>query len=206
MELEIKGINGESSGDNVTLNQDIFGAAFNESLVHQVVIAYQAGARQGTKAQKNRSAVSGGGAKPWRQKGTGRARAGTNRSPIWRGGGNAFPASPRNFSQKVNRKSIKIAMRSILAELVRQDRLVVISDFNFDQPKTRQLSSALAGLNANNALLVDMKGNTNLELSARNLPNVTVLSTSQLNPVDLLNHKKVVITQQAMNELQENLQ
>lgn len=206
MELEIKGINGESSGDNVTLNQDIFGAAFNESLVHQVVIAYQAGARQGTKAQKNRSAVSGGGAKPWRQKGTGRARAGTNRSPIWRGGGNAFPASPRNFSQKVNRKSIKIAMRSILAELVRQDRLVVISDFTFDQPKTRQLSSTLAGLNANNALLVDMKGNTNLELSARNLPNVTVLSTSQLNPVDLLNHKKVVISQQAMNELQENLQ
>ena len=206
MELEIKGIDGQSSGANVTLNQDIFGAAFNESLVHQIVTAYQATARQGTKAQKNRSAVRGGGAKPWRQKGTGRARAGTNRSPIWRGGGNAFPASPRNFSQKVNRKSFKSAMRSILAELVRQERLIVVSEFKFDQPKTKALSSSLAGLDADNALLIDVQGNTNLELSARNLPFVSVASSSQLSPVDLVNHEKVVISQQAINELQENLQ
>ena len=206
MELEIKGTDGQASGANVTLNQDIFGAAFNESLVHQIVIAHQAGARQGTKAQKNRSAVSGGGAKPWRQKGTGRARAGTNRSPIWRGGGNAFPAGPRSFSQKVNRKSLKSAMRSILAELVRQDRLIVVNEFKFDQPKTRDLSSTLTGLKANNALLVDVQGNTNLELSARNLPYVSVTSASMLSPVDLLNHDKVVFTQQALNELQEKLQ
>lgn len=206
MELEIKGIDGQSSGANIALNQDIFGAAFNESLVHQIVIAYQAGARQGTKAQKNRAAVNGGGAKPWRQKGTGRARAGTNRSPIWRGGGNAFPASPRNFSQKVNRKSLKSAMRSILAELVRQDRLIVVDEFKFDQPKTRALSASLYGLEANNALLVDVQGNTNLELSARNLPFVSVASAANLNPVDLVNHDKVVISQQAMNELQEKLQ
>ncbi len=206
MELEIKGIDGQSSGANITLDQDIFGAAFNESLVHQIVTAYQAGARQGTKAQKNRSAVNGGGAKPWRQKGTGRARAGTNRSPIWRGGGNAFPSSPRNFSQKVNRKSFKSAMRSILAELVRQDRVIVVEAFSFDQPKTRALSASLAGLKANNALLVDVQGNTNLELSARNLPFVSVASSGNLSPVDLVNHDKVVISQQAMNELQEKLQ
>ena len=206
MELEIKGIDGQASGTNVTLNQDIFGAAFNESLVHQIVIAYQAGARQGTKAQKNRSAVRGGGAKPWRQKGTGRARAGTNNSPIWRGGGNAFPASPRNFSQKVNRKSFKSAMRSILAELVRQDRLIVVSELKFEQPKTKDLSSSLTGLNADNALLIDVQGNTNLELSARNLPFVGVACSSNLSPVDLVNHDKVVITEQAMNELQEKLQ
>ena len=206
MELEIKGIDGQSSGENVTLNQDIFGAAFNESLVHQIVTAYQAGARQGTKAQKNRSAVRGGGAKPWRQKGTGRARAGTNRSPIWRGGGNAFPATPRNFSQKVNRKSFKSAMRSILAELVRQDRLIVVNEFKFDEPKTRVLSNSLIGLDADNALLVDVQGNTNLELSARNLPFVSVATSSQLSPVDLVSHDKVVVTQQAMNELQEKLQ
>lgn len=206
MELEIKGIDGQASGTNVTLNQDIFGAAFNESLVHQIIIAFQAGARQGTKAQKNRADVNGGGAKPWRQKGTGRARAGTNRSPIWRGGGNAFPASPRNFDQKVNRKSLKSAMRSILAELVRQDRLIVVDEFKFDQPKTKDLSSSLAGLQVNNALLVDIHGNTNLELSARNLPYISVASSSQLSPVDLINHDKVVITQQAINELQEKLQ
>lgn len=206
MELEIKGIDGQSSGANVTLNEAIFGAAFNEPLVHQIVTAYQAGARQGTKAQKNRSAARGGGAKPWRQKGTGRARAGTNRSPIWRGGGNAFPASARNFSQKINRKSMKSAMRSILAELVRQDRLIVVSEFNIEQPKTRVLSNTLAGLEADNALLIDVQGNTNLELSARNLPYVSVASSSQLSPVDLLFHEKVVISQQAINELQEKLQ
>ena len=206
MELEIKGIDGQASGENVTLNEDIFGAAFNESLVHQIVIAYQAGARQGTKAQKNRSAVSGGGAKPWRQKGTGRARAGTNRSPIWRGGGNAFPSSPRNFSQKVNRKSFKSAMRSILAELVRQDRLIVVNELKFEQPKTKELSTSLIGLQADNALLIDVQGNTNLELSARNLPFVSVANASQVSPVDLVNHDKVVITQQAMSEMQENLQ
>lgn len=206
MELEIKGIDGQSSGANVTLNQDIFGAAFNESLVHQIVTAYQATARQGTKAQKNRSAARGGGAKPWRQKGTGRARAGTNRSPIWRGGGNAFPAAPRSFSQKINRKSFKSAMRSILAELVRQERLIVVDEFKFDEPKTRALSSSLAGLDADNALLIDVQGNTNLELSARNLPFVSVATSSQLSPVDLVNHEKVVISQQAINELQEKLQ
>ncbi len=206
MELEVKSISGDSSGAKVSLNQDIFDAAFNESLVHQVVTAYQAGSRQGTKAQKNRSAVRGGGAKPWRQKGTGRARAGTSRSPIWRSGGNAFPCSPRNFSQKVNRKSFKSAMRSILAELVRQDRLIVVDGFSLDAPKTKVLSNSLNGLEAANSLLVDLHGNENLELSARNLPFVSVASSHNLSPVDLIAHEKVVISEQAMNELQEKLQ
>jgi len=206
VELEIKGINGDTSGSKVSLNQDIFAATFNESLVHQVVTAYQAGSRQGTKATKNRSAVSGGGAKPWRQKGTGRARAGTSRSPIWRSGGNAFPCSPRNFSQKVNRKSFKSAMRSILAELVRQDRLIIVDKFDFEAPKTKTLSSTLSGLEATNSLLIDVQGNENLELSARNLPSVSVASSHNLSPVELIAHEKVVITEQAMNELQEKLQ
>ncbi len=206
MELEVKSISGDLSGTKVSLNQDIFGAAFNEPLVHQVVTAYQAGARQGTKAQKNRSAVRGGGAKPWRQKGTGRARAGTSRSPIWRSGGNAFPCSPRNFEQKVNRKSFKSAMCSILAELVRQDRLIVVDGFNLEAPKTKVLFNSLSGLEAVNCLLVDTQGNENLELSARNLPYVSVASSHNLSPVDLIAHEKVVISEQAMNELQEKLQ
>ena len=206
MELEIKGINGEASGQMVTLNEDIFSAVFNEPLVHQVVTAYQAGARQGTKAQKNRSSVRGGGAKPWRQKGTGRARAGTNNSPIWRGGGNAFPSSPRSFAQKVNRKSFKQAMRSILAELHRQERLIVVSELSMDEPKTKALFSSLNTLQATNALIVDVQGNTNLELSARNIPYVSVASTNNVSPVDLVSHEKVIISSQAMNQIQENLQ
>ena len=205
MELEIKGINGKASGGMVSLNEDIFSAAFNEPLVHQVVTAYQAGMRQGTKAQKNRSAVRGGGAKPWRQKGTGRARAGTSRSPIWRGGGNAFPSSPRSFDQKVNRKSYKSAMRSILAELLRQDRLIVVDELKLDEPKTKALYTSLNGLKVSDALIVDVYGNTNLELSARNIPYISVVSSNNVNPVDLISHEKVIVSEQAMNEIQEKL-
>lgn len=206
MELDIKGIDGKASGSKISLDQDVFDAAFNESLVHQVVIAVQAGARQGTRAQKNRAAVRGGGSKPWRQKGTGRARAGTSRSPIWRGGGRTFPATTRNFDQKVNRKSYKSAIRSIFSELLRQERLVVVNELKFDQPKTRDLSGWLTSLDAPDCLLIDIMGNENLELSARNLPNVSVASSHNVNPVDLLGHDKIVITQAALKELQEKLQ
>ena len=168
-------INASTGGDAGTIDlSDAFGAAYNEALIHQVVVAYQAGARSGTRAQKNRASVVGGKAKPWRQKGTGRARAGTLNSPIFRGGGRAFPASTRDFSQKVNRKMYRAAMRSILSELTRLDRLVVVDDLTADAPKTKALSASLNALDANMALIVLAEDNANVELSARNLKSVAV--------------------------------
>lgn len=184
---------------------DAFGADYNEALIHQVVVAYQAGARSGTKAQKNRAAVAGGGAKPWRQKGTGRARAGTISSPIFRGGGRAFPATTRDFSQKVNRKMYRAAMRSILSELNRLDRLVVIDELVMDSPKTKALVDTLAGLDASKALVVTADDNDNVALSARNLNSVAVCNSREIDPVSLLSFDKVVVTVDAARIIDEAL-
>lgn len=200
----------QNSGGAGTVNgsETVFGAAYNEALVHQVVVAYQAGSRAGTRAQKNRSAVRGGGTKPWRQKGTGRARAGTIRSPIWRGGGKTFPAQTKDFGQKVNRKMYRGAMRSILSELVRQERLTVVSDIAPAEPRTRLLAGRLSDLfgdNGKDVLIVDSAPASELRLAARNLPYVDVSSVVELDPVRLIRHKNVAITAEALSVLQEQL-
>lgn len=194
------------TGGSIELADTAFAADFNEALVHQVVTAYQAKARQGTKAQKNRSAVRGGGAKPWRQKGTGRARAGTIRSPIWVGGGRTFAAQPRDFSQKVNRKMYQGAMRSILSELVRQERLIVVDKFKLEAPKTKELRAKLAELGVGeHTLIVVEEYKTKLCLAARNLPHVDVLDLREVNPVSLIRFDKVVATEGALKALEERL-
>ena len=188
-------------GSTVQVADAVFAADFNEALVHQVVTAYMAGARAGTKAQKTRSDVSGGGKKPWRQKGTGRARAGTIRSPLWRGGGVTFAARPRDHAQKVNRKMYRGALRSILSELGRPEHLIVVPDLASDG-KTRNLAAKLAGLDAPNALIVCETVEQKLHLAARNLPGVDVLDVEAVNPVSLLSHQKVVLTEAAVRKLE----
>jgi large subunit ribosomal protein L4 len=180
-----------------------FGAAFNEPLVHQVVTAYLAGGRSGTKAQKNRSDVRGGGAKPWRQKGTGRARAGTSRGPIWEGGGVTFAARPRDFSQKVNRKMYRGAIRAMLSELVRQERLVVADEFGVSAPKTKELRLKLKDIGTDNVLIVVEGFDEKLWLAARNLPHVAILEARGVDPVSLAKHDKVVMTVAAVKILEE---
>jgi len=182
-----------------------FGRDFNEALVHQVITAYLAGARSGTRAQKTRAEVRGGGAKPWKQKGTGRARAGTIRSPLWRGGGKVFAAVPQDHSQKVNRKMYRGAMQSILSELVRQDRLVVVESLEVVQPKTRELLSKLKDLGLREALIVTGEWDTNLYLSARNVPNVDVREVRDVDPVSLVKFEKVLITVDAIRKFEEVL-
>lgn len=194
-----------ASGGTVDVSEVAFGKEFNEPLVHQVVTAYLAGARQGSKAQKNRSEVSGGGKKPWRQKGTGRARAGTIRSPIWRSGGVTFAASPSDHSQKVNRKMYRGAMRCILSELVRQERLVVVEELKVDKPKTKDLLAKLKELNAEKALIVSEGIDENLYLSARNLPHVDVSDVQAADPVSLVAHEKVIMTVGALKKFEEML-
>jgi large subunit ribosomal protein L4 len=194
-----------SGAESVEVSEVTFGREFNEALVHQVVVAYMAGARQGTKAQKTRSDVAGGGKKPWRQKGTGRARAGTIRSPIWRGGGATFAARPRDFSQKVNRKMYRGAMCSILSELIRQERLVVVEEFTIDAPKTKGLLARLAELSLGSVLIVTENVDENLYLSARNLKDVDVLDVAATNPVSLLSHEKVLITVAALKQFEAQL-
>jgi len=196
----------ESSPDIISVSDTAFGVAFNESLVHQVVVAYQAGGRQGTRAQKNRSAVRGGGSKPWRQKGSGRARAGTIRSPLFRGGGRAFPASTRDFSQKVNRKMYRAAMRSILSELHRQERLIVVQALSMSEPKTRVLSEILKPIDALQCLIVLPEADRNIDLSSRNLPEVSVSTSQSLNPVSLISHEKVIMTAEAIKAVDRALQ
>ena len=193
------------NGGSVEISDAAFSREYNEALVHQVVVAHMAGARQGTKAQKNRAAVSGGGAKPWRQKGTGRARAGTIRSPIWRGGGKTFAATPRDFSQKVNRKMYRGALRCILSELIRQDRLLVCEAFAVDSPKTKGLLSKLNEFDAPNTLIVGNDVEENLYLAARNLNGVDVTDIEALDPVSLISHDKVIITVDALKKLEEAL-
>lgn len=182
-----------------------FGADFNESLIHQAVVAFMAGGRQGTRQQKTRRDVSGGGRKPWRQKGTGRARAGTIRSPIWRGGGVAFAARPQDHSQKLNRKMYRGALRSILSELVRQERLVVVDSLALEAPKTKQMVAKLKELGTSNALFVSDEIDPNLYLSARNIPHVDVRDVQGVDPVSLVRHDKVVMTVAAVKKFEEIL-
>lgn len=206
MDLSLHSI---SSGDvtgNVAVSEDVFGNEFNEPLVHQVVTAFMAASRAGTKAQKTRSERRGGGIKPWRQKGSGRARAGSIRSPIWRGGGKAFAAKPRNFEQKVNRKMYRGAIRSILSELVRQERLVVVESLAIESGKTRDLIAQLKQMDAMHVLLVAQVGTDNLFLASRNVPNVLAVDLVEVNPVLLVGFEKVVIERAALEALGESLQ
>lgn len=193
------------SGAAVELSEVAFGREFNEALVHQVVVAYLAGGRQGSKAQLSRGDVRGGGKKPFKQKGTGRARAGSIRSPIWRGGGKTFAATPQDWSQKVNRKMYRGAMQCILAELVRQDRLVLVEDVIVASPKTKDLLVQLQGLNATKALIVTDSLDENLYLAARNLPHVDVIDTQAIDPVSLISFEKVIMSVQAAKKLEVEL-
>jgi large subunit ribosomal protein L4 len=190
---------------SVDVAEATFGADFNEALVHQVVTAYLAGSRAGTKAQKNRAAVRGGGAKPWRQKGTGRARAGTIRSPIWVGGGRTFAAKPRDHSQKVNKKMYRAALRSVLSELIRQDRLVVVESLEIDAPKTKLLATRLKELSLDNVLVLNEAFDEKLFLAARNLPNVGICDAAAIDPVVLIRFEKVLITLPALKLIEERL-
>ena len=190
---------------SVDVAEATFGADFNEPLVHQVVTAYLAGSRAGTKAQKNRAAVRGGGAKPWRQKGTGRARAGTIRSPIWVGGGRTFAAKPRDYSQKVNKKMYRAALRSVLSELIRQDRLVVVESLEIDAPKTKLLATKLKELSLDNVLVLNEAFDEKLFLAARNLPNVGICDAAAIDPVVLIRFEKVLITLPALKLIEERL-
>jgi len=199
MELQMQG-----SG-SVKVSDDTFGQEYKESLVHQVVTACLSGARAGTAQQKNRAQVSGGGVKPWRQKGTGRARSGTIRSPIWRGGGITFAARPRDYTQKINRKMYRAAMRSILSELVRQERLLAIDTFGVDAPKTKQLAGKLAELGLDNVLIVTDAADDNLYLAARNLPCVAVCDVESADPVSLVGFDKVLMTKGALEKIEERL-
>ncbi len=203
MDLNVHALGG--AGGSMQVSDAVFGADFKEALIHQVVTAYLAGARAGTKAQKTRSQVSGGGKKPWRQKGTGRARSGTTRSPIWRKGGVTFAAVPRSYEQKVNRKMYRGALRSILSELLRQDRLIVVDDFAVAEPKTKALLAKLGELGANDALIVVDQPDENLYLAGRNLYAVDVRDVAELDPVSLVAFDKVILSKGAVQKLEERL-
>ena len=202
MEINLS-VTGKKKGSSVEISDVAFGREFNEALVHQVVVSYMAGSRAGTRAQKTRSDVSGGGAKPWRQKGTGRARAGTIRSPIWRAGGITFAARPQDHSQKVNRKMYRGAMQCILSELVRQERLVIVESFDVESPKTKGLVSKLAEYGLTEALIVSDTVEENLYLASRNLHKVDVRDIQACDPVSLIAFDKVVMTVEAVKKLEE---
>lgn len=193
------------AGGTVEVSDQTFSREFNEALVHQVVTAYLAGARQGTRAQKTRSEVSGGGRKPWRQKGTGRARAGTTRSPIWRSGGVTFAAKPQDHSQKVNKKMYRAAMQSIWSELIRQDRLVITDGLGIEAPKTKTLAEKLRTLGLSNVLIVAGEVSDALYLSARNLPHVDVRDAAAIDPVSLISFEKILLTVEALKAVEEQL-
>ena len=195
----------DGNGGSVEISDVAFGREFNEPLVHQVVTAYLSGARQGTRAQKSRAEVRGGGRKPWRQKGTGRARSGTIRSPIWRSGGVTFAAKPQDHSQKVNRKMYRGALRCIVSELIRQDRLIAVESFSLEAPKTRSLLEKLKHLDLSDVLIVTENVDDNLYLSARNLKGVEVRDVEALDPVVLVSHDKVLITVTALKKVEEVL-
>jgi len=203
MAMMLKVANG---APELSVSDETFGRAFNQALVFQVVNAYLAGARAGTKAQKTRAEVRGGGRKPWNQKGTGSARAGSIRSPIWVGGGRAFAAKPRDFTQKVNRKMYRSAIRSMLSELVRQDRLVVMPSFAVEAPRTKLLLQQLKSLALEDVLILIEAPDEKLTLAARNLPNVELLSASAINPVSLARHDKVLATVGGVKMLEARLQ
>lgn len=199
MDLNVQG------GSSIQVSDAVFGADFKEALVHQVVVAYMAAARAGTKAQKTRSDVSGGGRKPYRQKGTGNARQGTIRSPLFRTGGVTFAARPRNYEQKVNRKMYRGAVCSILSELVRQERLVVVDSFSVSAPKTSELAAKLGEMGLNDVLIVTPQFDENLMLASRNLYNVDVRPVGEVDPVSLIGFGKVLITADALKSLEEKL-
>ena len=196
---------GNAEAGTVSVSDVAFAREYNEDLVHQVVTAYMAGARQGTRAQKNRAAVRGGGKKPWRQKGTGRARAGTIRSPIWRAGGVTFAAQPQDHSQKVNRKMYRAALRSIMSELARQNRLIVVESMDLEAPKTKLLAKQLEGYGVDNVLIVGTEVGENLYLAARNLHKVDVRDVDGIDPVSLVGHEKVMVTVDAVKKFEEML-
>ncbi|TXS96633.1 50S ribosomal protein L4 [Parahaliea maris] len=196
---------GNAEAGKVSVSDVAFAREYNEDLVHQVVTAYLAGARQGTRAQKTRSDVSGGGKKPWRQKGTGRARAGTIRSPIWRSGGVTFAARPQDHSQKVNRKMYRAALRSIMSELARQDRLVVVESVEVEAPKTKLLAKQLGDYGIDNVLIVTAEVDGNLYLAARNLHKVDVRDVDGVDPVSLIAYDKVMVTVDAVKKFEEML-
>ncbi|MEM6302326.1 MAG: 50S ribosomal protein L4 [Pseudomonadota bacterium] len=204
MELNIVGPGNQEAG-TVSVSEANFAREYNEDLVHQVVTSYLSGARQGTRAQKNRAAVSGGGKKPWRQKGTGRARAGTIRSPIWRSGGVTFAAKPQDHSVKVNRKMYRAALKTIISELARQERLVVVETLDVDEPKTKLLVGQLDAFGVNSALLISDEVSENLYLASRNLQKVDVRDVQGIDPVSLLAHDKVVVTVAAIKKIEELL-
>lgn len=196
---------GNAEAGTVSVSDVTFGKEYNEALVHQVVTAYLAGARQGTRAQKNRAEVRGGGKKPWRQKGTGRARAGTIRSPLWRSGGVTFAAKPQDHAQKVNRKMYRAALRSIMSELARQGRLMVVENLELEAPKTRLLARQLDELGVDNVLIVSDGVEENLYLAARNLRKVDVRDVEGVDPVSLIGHEKVMVTVDAVKKFEEML-
>ena len=202
MELQVVG----KKSKNIEVAEGVFACAFNEPLIHQVVTAYLSAARAGTKAQKNRAAVSGGGIKPWRQKGTGRARAGTIRSPIWRKGGVTFAAQPRSYDQKVNKKMYRGALRSILSELIRAERLTIVESFELETLKSKDLIQKLNSLNmGNNLLIITDAVEENLYLAARNLANIDVCDVAAVDPVSLVGSEKVLMTVAALKQLEELL-
>ena len=204
MELALA-LPGKETGDKISLSDETFGREYNEPLVHQSVVTYLAGARQGTVKQKTRSEVRGGGRKPWRQKGTGRARSGTIRSPIWRSGGVTFAARPQDFSKKLNKKMYRGAMQCILSELIRQERLIVVHEFAVESHKTKDLVTKLQDLDLDNVLIVSDQIEENLYLAARNLHKVDVLDVSGLDPVSLIGFEKVLITVSALKKAEEML-
>ncbi|MGD7035394.1 50S ribosomal protein L4 [Methylotuvimicrobium buryatense] len=205
MSIQIPAINENESAAAVAVGDEVFGQAFNETLVHQLVTRYLAGARSGTKAQKTRSDVSGGGSKPWRQKGTGRARSGTMRSPLWRTGGVTFAARPRSFEQKLNKKMFRSGLRSILSELLRQDRLVVSNEIIPSSPKTKEMVAKLSGLDCKRVLIISDEVDFNLALASRNIPYLEVCSADNISPVSLVGAEKVIMTPAAVKMIEERL-
>jgi large subunit ribosomal protein L4 len=201
--MKLKSVNGEST---LQVSEATFGRKFNEALVHQVIIAYRAAGRAGTKAQKSRAEVRGGGRKPWAQKGTGQARVGSNRSPLWVGGGRTFAAKPRDFTQKVNRKMYRGAIRAMLSELARTERLLVTDGIELTAPKTRLLAQQLKAWSLPSVLIVVEASDAKLSLAARNLPHVEVIEAPALNPVSLAAYDKVLMTVAAVKLIEERLQ
>jgi len=203
MDLALTTAGGKASSKTVSVADTAFAREFNEGLVHQIVTAYLAGARAGTRGHKSRSDVSGGGSKPWRQKGTGRARSGTIRSPIWRGGGKTFAATNQDWSQKINKKQYRAGMRAILSELVRQDRLLVVESLELKEPKTKQLVEQLGGYGLDSVMIVVDAMDKNLYLAARNLHKIGLSEAGAIDPVNLIKFDKVLVTVPALKKLEE---
>jgi len=202
MELKIEK-SGKKKAGTMSVADNVFAVKFNEPLIHQVLVSYMAGSRSGTKAQKSRSEARGGGKKPWRQKGTGRARAGTIRSPIWRGGGVTFAAKPRDFSKKINKKMFRGAMRSIFSELVRQERFVCVDEFDVSESKTKLVKEKLDKLGLKEVLIITEGLSENLYLGVRNIPKVDVMDSNEIDPYSLIGFEKVLITQAAVEKVEE---